>query len=151
MEKFLTPEGFKKLKKELQHLKEVKRKDMAQRLKKSISYGDLSENSEYQEAKEAQGFLEGKIVELEELMTSAEIISPKKNSGVAQIGSTILVSSGLRKEKFRIVGAEEANPVEGKISADSPLGKAVLNQSSGAKVEIKTPDGKVLYKIIKVE
>lgn len=151
MRKYLTPEGLEKLKKELQHLKEVKRKEIAERLEKSIAFGDLSENSEYQEAKEAQGFLEGKIMDLENLIQSAIIISEKTQRGFADVGSTILVSSGWKKEKFKIVGAAEANPLKGNISADSPLGRAILNQPEGTTIKVNTPQGKIEYKILKIE
>jgi len=151
MEKYLTPEGLEKLKKELKYLKEVKRKEIAERLEKSISFGDLTENSEYHETKEAQGFLEGRILELEDLINNAVIVPLEKQKGLAQIGSTILVKTGPNKEKFKIVGAAEANPLEGKISADSPLGKAILNQTKGVMVEVETPQGRVQYKILKIE
>ena len=152
MEKYLTPEGLEKLKKELKYLKEVKRKEIAERLEKSIAYGDLTENSEYHETKEAQGFLEGRILELEDLLNNAVLIPfAEKKKGLAQIGSTILVKAGSEKERFRIVGAAEANPLEGKISADSPLGKAILNQTKGVVVEVETPQGKLQYKILKIE
>ena len=152
MEKYLTLEGLEKLKKELIYLKTVKRKEIAERLEKSIAYGDLTENSEYHETKEAQGFLEGRILELEDLLNNAVLIPPaEKKKGLAQIGSTILVKAGSEKERFRIVGAKEANPLEGKISADSPLGKAILNQTKGVMVEVETPQGRVQYKILKIE
>jgi len=152
MKKYLTPEGLEKLKKELQYLKTVKRKEIAERLEKSIAYGDLTENSEYHETKEAQGFLEGRILELEDLLNNAVLIPPaEKQNGLAQIGSTVLVKAGSEKESFRIVGAKEANPLEGKISADSPLGKAILNQTKGVMIEVETPQGRVQYKILKIE
>ena len=151
MEKYLTLEGLEKLKKELQYLKTVKRKEIAERLAKSIAYGDLTENSEYHETKEAQGFIEGRILELEDLINNAVIVPLEKQKGLAQIGSTILVKTGSEKERFRIVGAKEANPLEGKISADSPLGKAILNQTKGVMVEVETPQGRVQYKILKIE
>ena len=150
MEKYLTPEGLEKLKKELDYLKTVKRKEIAERLEKSIAYGDLTENAEYHETKEAQGFLEGRILELEDLLNNA-IVVEEKQKGVVQIGSTILVKTGPNKEKFKIVGAEETNPLEGKISADSPLGKAILNQAKGAIIQVVTPEGKTKYKVLKIE
>lgn len=151
MSKYLTYGGLEKLKKELKHLKEVKRKEIAERLEKCISFGDLAENSEYHEAKEEQAFIEGRILELEFLINNA-IIVPKERQGVfAQIGSTVLVNSGARKENFIIVGAEEANPIQGKISADSPLGQSLLNQSKGKTIEVQTPGGKIRYKILKIE
>ncbi|OGZ24506.1 MAG: transcription elongation factor GreA [Candidatus Nealsonbacteria bacterium RIFCSPLOWO2_01_FULL_43_32] len=150
MEKYLTPDGLEKLKKELTELKTVKRQEIAERLEKSIAYGDLTENSEYHETKEAQGFLEGRILELEDLMNNATVVE-ERQSGLAQIGSTILVEVGSDKEKFKIVGAEEANPLEGKISIDSPLGKAILNKTKGTMVEVPAPGGKTRYKILKIE
>lgn len=151
MEKYLTSEGLEKLKKELEHLKDVKRKEIAERLEKAISYGDLTENAEYHETKEAQAFLEGRILELEDLIVNAIVVPSEKKKGFAQIGSTILVKEGSDKEKFKIVGAEEADPLGGKISIDSPLGKAILNQTKGAIVQVITPQGKLQYKILKIE
>lgn len=139
--KHLTLEGLNKLKGELKELKEIKRKEVAERLEKCLAFGDLAENSEYHETKEAQAFLEGRILEIEDLINDAVIVS----------GSTILVKNRIRKEKFEIVGAEEANPLVGKISVDSPLGKALLNQPKGAIVEVNTPQGKIQYKILKIE
>lgn len=151
MKKYLTPEGLEKLKKELEYLKKEKRKEIAERLEKCLSFGDLAENSEYQETKEAQAFLEGRILELEDLIKNAVVVSEEKKSSFAQIGSTILVSAGFKKERFNIVGAEEASPLEGKISVDSPIGKAILNQPEGVVVEVNTPKGKVQYKILKIK
>jgi len=151
MEKYLTPEGLEKLKKELDYLRIVKRKEIAVRLEKCIAYGDLAENSEYHETKEAQGFLEGRILELEDLVSNAVVVHSEKQHSLAQIGSTILVKTGSEKERFKIVGAEEANPLTGKISVDSPLGKAMLNQMKGIVVQVETPQGKIQYKILKIE
>lgn len=150
MEKYLTPEGLEKLKKELVYLREMKRKEIAERLEEAISFGDLAENSEYQEAKEAQAFLEGRILELENLIRNAIIIPEEEKSGFVKIGSTILVKNGFKKEKFKIVGAEEANSLEGRISADSPLGKAILDKERGAIVEVNAPQGKIQYKILRI-
>ena len=151
MEKYLTTGGLEKLKKELEYLKTVKRKEIAERLEKAIAYGDLTENAEYQETKEAQGFLEGRILELEDITNNAVVVPSVKKNGLAQIGSTILVKAGKEKENFKIVGAEEANPLEGKISVDSPLGKALLDKTKGAIIEVATPEGKLQYKILKIE
>lgn len=148
--KYLTPEGLEKLKKELQYLKEVKRKEIAEKLAKCISFGDLTENAEYAEAKDAQAFLEGRILELENLIANAVIIS-RKNRAFVHLGSEVVLRTGFKKEKFKIVGAAEANPLEGKISVDSPLGKALLNQTEGKVIEVNTPQGKVRYKILKIE
>ena len=151
MQKCLTREGLEKLKKELEYLKETKRKEIAQRLEKCIAFGDLTENAEYQETKEEQAFVEGRILELEDLIQNAIIASETRQKAYAQIGSTILVGSGWKKERFKIVGAEEADPLEGKISIESPIGKAFLDQPKGAMVEVHTPEGAVRYKILKIE
>jgi len=151
MEKYLTPEGLEKLKKELVELKDVKRRDIAEKLEKCISFGDLSENAEYHETKEAQGFLEGRILELEDIISNAVVVATGKKNGLAQIGSTILVETGAEKERFKIVGAEEGDPLAGKISAESPLGQALLNHPKGVIVRVNTPQGMMQYKILKVE
>jgi len=150
MAKYITPEGLKKIKKDLSYLKDVKRKEIIQRLEEASALGDLSENSEFQEAKEAQSFLEGRILELEERAAQVVVVSGIKSS-FAQIGSIILTSSPSGKESFKIVGLEEANPLEGKISAESPLGKALLNQQKGTDIVVDTPRGKMRYRILKIE
>ncbi len=147
---YLTPEGLEKLKKELNELRGPKRKEIAEKLKVAISFGDLSENASYQEAKEEQMFLEGRIAELEEKLRDV-CVQKKEKSGWVQIGSVVFVSSNSHKEKFEIVGANEANPIAGKISYNSPLGKILMDKPEGAQVEIKTPEGKTKYKIVKIE
>lgn len=151
MQEYLTREGLEKLKKELNYLKENKRKEIAERLEKCLAFGDLTENAEYHETKEEQAFIEGRILELEELVRNAVVVTEEKDKMYAQVGSTVLVASGLKREEFKLVGAEEANPLEGKISINSPLGKAFFNQSKGAVVEVKTPKGIAQYKILKIE
>jgi len=151
MSKYLTPEGLEKLKKELNYLKKVKRKEIAERLKQTASLGDLSENAAYDEAKEAQGFLEGRILELEETIRGAEVVKKIDKAGWVQLGSTVIVSSNNEEEKFKVVGTAEADSLNGKISMDSPLGKALLDKPVGAIVTVETPNGKIKYKIIKIE
>lgn len=152
MENYLTPQGLKKAKEDLDYLKNVKRKEIAKKLKKSIAYGDLSENSEYQEAKESQSFLEGQILELEEVVRTAVIVSKKNNkSSTAQLGSIILISNNGNKEKIELVGSIESNPIEGKISIESPLGRALLDKNEGIFIEINVPNGKSKYKILKID
>jgi transcription elongation factor GreA len=151
MKEYLTREGLEKLKRELEHLKNIKRKEIAERLEKCLAFGDLTENAEYHETKEEQAFVEGRILELEVLIRNAIVASEKKDKMFAQVGSTILVSAGAQKEEFKIVGAEEASPLEGKISIKSPLGMAFINQPKGALVEVKTPKGITQYKILKIE
>ena len=155
MVEYMSPEGLEKLKKELDYLKNTKRKEIVESLQKAIDFGDLSENAEYLEAKETQSFVEGRILELEALLKEAVIVSKKRQGDSAQIGSTVLVSLDSPQksdnEKFEIVGAEEANPLEGKISADSPFGKAVLSKRKGNIIQVETPRGRVYYKILEIE
>ncbi len=151
MTKYITKEGLEKLKKELEYLKTVKRKEIAERLEKAISFGDLSENAAYHEAKEAQAFLEGRILELQEAINNSAIISEEKKKDIVDIGSTVLLEQNGEKLKFQIVGAQEANPSEGKISNESPLGKALLNRKKDEIIEVETPSGKIKYKIKKIE
>ena len=151
MNEYLTREGLEKLKKELAYLKGDKRKEIAEHLEKSLAFGDLTENAEYHETKEEQAFIEGRILELEDLVRNAVIVPAEKDKMYAQVGSTVLVSSGAKKEEFKIVGAEEASPLEGKISIKSPLGQAFFNQPKGAVIEVKTPKGIAQYKILKIE
>ncbi len=149
-EYYLTKDGLEEVKKELDELKNVKRPEIAKRLQESISYGDLSENSEYQESKSAQAFIEGKILELEETLRNAVIIKEGVKSETIQIGSKIKVACGDSKETFLIVGASEAAPEEGKISDESPLGRALLEKRAGDLVEVDTPSGRKKYKIVMI-
>lgn len=151
MIKQLTPEGFEKLKKELEGLK-AQRKEIAARLKKAVSYGDLSENADYHQAKEDQGFLEGKIVELEDVLRNAQVIEKGEGiKGTIQIGSNAVLENKKGEEHITIVGAEEAAPMEGKISVESPLGKALMGKRKGDEVEINTPKGAIKYKVVKID
>jgi transcription elongation factor GreA len=150
----VTKEGLKKLKDELDNLKNVRRKEVAQRLKEAISYGDLSENSEYEEAKNEQAFVEGRILELERKIKNARVISEKDGKKDVNVGSTVTIrsiSSGEEEqETYTIVGATEADPFENKISNESPIGKALLGCSRGDEIEVQSPSGTVRYEILKV-
>jgi transcription elongation factor GreA len=149
----VTKEGLKKLKDELRELKTDRRQEVAQRLKEAISYGDLSENSEYEEAKNEQAFVEGRILELERMIKSARIITAKKESGRSiDIGSTVSVrqKGASDTETYTIVGSTETDPIEHKISNESPIGKAFLGHHKGETVDIMTPGGAVRYEILKV-
>ncbi len=154
-ETFVTKEGLKKLKDELDYLKDTRRKEVAQRLKEAISYGDLSENSEYEEAKNEQAFIEGRIIELEHKIKSAKIITEKVDKKVgkeANIGSTVTVRGAGEDSEltYTIVGATEADPFEYKISNESPIGKALLGHVRGDNVLVHTPGGEVKYEVVKV-
>lgn len=152
----VTKEGLKQLQDELTQLKTVNRKEVAERLKEAISYGDLSENSEYQEAKNEQAFVEGRILELEQMIKSAKIIAEKKADTKAkeiQIGTTITVRNKTESSdevEYTIVGSTEANPQERKISNESPVGRAFLGKRKGDTVDVHTPAGNFKYEILKV-
>jgi transcription elongation factor GreA len=150
MNNYLTAEGLEKLKKELDYLEKVKRKEVSETLVHTISFGDISENAAYDQAKEAQGFLEGRILELKEILSNVKLIG-KSRMGNVQIGSTVLLCSAGGKEQFQIVGPEEADVLNGKISHVSPLGGVVLGKSKGDKFVIKTPGGAVEYKILDIK
>lgn len=155
-ETLVTKEGLKKLQDELEELKHVKRKEVAERLKEAISYGDLSENSEYQEAKTEQAFIEGRILELEQMIKNARIISDKKDSTKGkdiQIGTTVTIrnkTDGDDPIEYTIVGSTEADPLDHKISNESPVGKALLGKKKGDIVDVKTPAGMFKYEVVKV-
>lgn len=151
----VTKEGLEKLREELNYLKEVKRKEVAERLKEAISYGDLSENAEYEEAKNEQAFTEGRILEIEEKIKYAKIIDERSKKGArVQLGSRVVIQnlSGKTKaeEEFTIVGSTEADPVNHKISNVSPVGKALLEREAGDMVKVVAPAGLIEYKILKV-
>ena len=152
----ITKEGLKKLKEELEELKTVRRAEVAQRLKEAISYGDLSENSEYEEAKNEQAFVEGRILELEQKVKNAKIITEKKQAGHGKeidIGSTVHVvnlTDGDDPEQYTIVGSTEANPLDHKISNESPMGKSLLGKRKGEHVNITSPSGILEFEILNV-
>ncbi|TSC53846.1 MAG: transcription elongation factor GreA [Parcubacteria group bacterium LiPW_39] len=150
MPQYLSEEGFEQHKQELEELK-LKRQEIAERLEEAKALGDLSENQEYIAAKEAQAFNEGKILELEQLLRDAQVIDKNKKISVVQIGSTVEIKNNAKTQTFTIVGSEEANPARGKISNESPLGKAFLGRKVGETVEAETPGGKVSYKITSIK
>lgn len=151
----VTKEGLDKLKEELNYLKTVKRKEVAGRIKEAISYGDLSENSEYEESKNEQAFVEGRILELEEKVKHAKIITEQHKTKTVQIGSTVHVLNITKNkeepEMFTIVGSTENDPFEGKISNESPVGSALLDKEKGDVVKVMVPAGNVEYKIVKID
>jgi len=150
----LTKEGLVKLEKELIEYKDVRRKEIADRLKEAISYGDLSENSEYEEAKNEQAFVEGHILELEKKIKNAKIISSKQiTKDAIQIGTTVTVTNLTDNddpETYTIVGSTEADPQESKISNESPIGAALLGKEKGDVIKVKVPAGYYEYKINKI-
>ncbi len=153
--KFLTREGFQKLQDELDHLKTVKRQEVADRLHEAMEGGELIENAEYEAAKNEQAFVEGRIQELEMLLATARLIEEEDKNhpdGLITVGSTVTIQEqGFEAETYTIVGAAEANPREGKISNESPIGKAILNRAVGETVPVETPSGTYKVKIMKVK
>ena len=153
--KFLTREGFQKLQDELDHLKTVKRQEVADRLHEAMEGGELIENAEYEAAKNEQAFVEGRIQELEMLLATARLIEEEDKNhpdGLITIGSTVTIQEqGFEAETYTIVGAAEASPREGKISNESPIGKAILNRAVGETVPVETPSGTYKVKIMKVK
>ncbi|MFA5754902.1 MAG: transcription elongation factor GreA [Candidatus Paceibacterota bacterium] len=150
-EKYLTQEGLDNLKKELEYMKKEGRIEVSEELKEAISFGDLSENAAYDEAKERQSMLESKIMDTERLINSAKVIEENGNKGWVTIGSYVTIKSESGEEKYHIVGEEEANPLENRISFKSPLGKELIDKPKGAELKIETPKGVMKYKILKIE
>lgn len=143
---YLTPQGYEELKIELEQLKQ-KRIEISKRIEEAKSLGDLSENADYTKSKEEQSFNEGKIRETEALLSRAEIIRKNTHTDEVRVGSTVDVVNGGNPHSYTIVGSHEADPVEGKISNESPLGKEFLGKKVGDKVKVSTPSGSSTYTI----
>jgi transcription elongation factor GreA len=149
---YLTSEGAARLKAELEELKGPKRDELAARLRSAIQMGDLSENADYHKAKEDQGFLEGRIQELEYILSNAVIIEKNGQNEKVMIGSHITIQEDdFPPETYHIVGVTEANPSQGMISHESPIGKALIDHLIGDTVEVETPGGVTRFKILKIE
>jgi transcription elongation factor GreA len=149
-ETFLTAEGLDKLKLELDQLKNVKRKEVANRIEEAKELGDLSENAEYSSAKEDQAIVEGRIAEVENMIRHAKVVTNVKN-GLVQVGSTIRAKIMGHEQEFHIVGMNEADPTNGKVSNSSPMGKALIGKKEGDKISFEAPSGKVEVEILKVK
>ncbi len=152
-EMILTPEGLKKIEDKLEHLKSIRRQEVSERIKQAIGFGDISENSEYDDAKNEQAFIEGEILELEKISRSARLIDTgdiKENE--VGIGSTVKLKDIEFGEidQFIIVGSAEAEPINNRISNESPVGRAVLGKRAGDIVSVNSPDGKIKYKIMEI-
>lgn len=150
---FLTKEGVEELRKEHEELAKVKRPEVLERLTQARNMGDLSENAEYSAAKDELAFIDGRIDELEDLLAHVQIIkedtSGSKNSTI-QLGSKVILHHSGKKEEYSVVGEWEADPIEKKISHESPLGKALLGKKEGEEIEVEAPAGKILYKVVRV-
>jgi len=144
---YLSQEGLEKLQAELKDLKTIKVREISDRIESAKALGDLKENAEYHSAKDEMGFVQGRIREIEEMMKNVKIIEERSGGDTVRIGSSIEVESVNGKRTFKIVGSEEANPVEGLISNESPMGRAFLGHAKGDEVEVETPGGLVVYAI----
>ncbi|MGD9093593.1 MAG: transcription elongation factor GreA [Anaerolineales bacterium] len=149
----MTAEGAERLRTELEQLKGPARQELAERLRSAIEMGDLSENADYHKAKEDQGFLEGRIQELEHLLKYATIIENNNhNSDLVEIGSVVTIQEeDYPPETYNLVGAKEADPRNGRISNESPIGRALIGHKVGEKVPVETPDGTIQFKIVNIE
>ncbi len=149
---YLTSEGEAKLRTELADLKGPKREELAKRLRSAIQMGDLSENADYHKAKEDQGFLEGRIQEIEYILRHAVIIEKGNSNGMVGVGSQVTIQEkGSPPETYHMVGAKDADPRIGRISNESPIGRALMDHKVGETVEVETPGGRIKFKILKIE
>lgn len=153
-EVILTQDGLKKLEDELENLKSVKRREVAERIKVAIGYGDISENSEYEDAKNEQAFIEGRIITLEKMLRNARIINNDDiNTDIIGVGNTVIVEDlefGDTME-YTIVGTAESDPLNNKISNESPVGKAIIGKQKGSVVDVNVPAGVIQYKIVDIK
>ena len=153
-EVILTPEGFKKLKEEIEHLSNDKRREVAERIRIARQFGDIAENAEYDDAKNEQALLEHRIAVLEDRMRAARVIEKKEISkDVVSIGSHVKLRDMDAKQtvEYHIVGSAEANPAEHKLSNESPVGKAIIGKKKGEVVEVSAPRGKLKFKIMEIK
>lgn len=153
-EVILTQEGLKKLEEELEHLKSVKRREVAERIKVAIGYGDISENSEYEDAKNEQAFVEGRVLTLEKMLRNARIINNEEvDVNTVSIGSRVILKDKEFGEtvEYSIVGTAESDPFQNKISNESPVGKAILGKKKGSIVDVNVPAGTIQYEIVDIK
>ena len=151
MTQYLSSEGLEKLKKELEERETVLRPDIAKRILEAKELGDLSENAEYAEAREAQGMNESRIDELKDALKNAVIMGPNQQHKVVAVGSTVSVQFNRSERQYTIVGPSESNPAQGFISNESPLGVAFLGKKRGDELEVLVPSGKMKYKILDIK
>jgi len=148
---YLTKQGLEKIKEELEYLKKAKMPEVIERIARAKELGDLSENAEYQDAKDEQGFIAGRIVELENLINKSEIIEEGGSKGIVSVGCTIKIRCEKKDLEYTIVGSNEANPSVGLISNESPLGRAFLGRKAGEKVKVMIPRGEMDCEIIEIK
>ncbi|OHA69024.1 MAG: hypothetical protein A3J57_00600 [Candidatus Wildermuthbacteria bacterium RIFCSPHIGHO2_02_FULL_49_12b] len=148
---YITKEGLEKLKQELDYLKNTKQKELVERLRRAIALGDLSENFDYHNAREEQDLLDHRVAEIEEIIANSSIAPQKNGNSQVQIGSTVQVEIEKEKLTFTITGPQEADPLQGKISSESPLGQALLGKKKGDMAKVDIPQGTALYKVLGIE
>jgi transcription elongation factor GreA len=149
-DQIISPEGYKKLKEELETLITVKRREIADRIQRAKDMGDLSENAEYSEAKDAQAFNDGRIAELQQILKNVTIVENGHDHDKVNMGSIVTAENNNKEKVFEIVSFNESDPVNGKISNESPLGQAFLDKKPGDKVTVNTPKGIQEYTIKKI-
>ena len=147
----ITKKGLEKLQTELDQLRNVSRLEVADRIRTAKDFGDISENSEYEDAKNAQGWVEGRILRLEKMIRNAEIIKEPRSKGSVALGSKVKVKDELGETSYTIVGPPEADPAKGLISLESPVGKALLGRAAGDKVKVATPGGTSTLTVLSVK
>ena len=147
---YLSKEGLEQIRRELDELVNVRRAEIAARIHEAKEHGDITENAEYEDAKNEQAFVEGRIQTLEALIKNATIIDENPSIEMVQIGSTVKVDGPDGKESFTIVGSTEARPTEGRISNESPVGRALLGKKKGENVSVSVPAGDIAYKIVSI-
>jgi transcription elongation factor GreA len=150
----LTPEGHEKLKEEIEHLSTIKRREVAERIKQAREFGDIAENSEYDDAKNEQAMLEHRIATLEDRLKSSRVVNKKEiPTGIVAVGTKVKLRDVDAKEtiEYHIVGSAEANPAEYKLSNESPVGKAIIGKKKGETVEVSAPRGALKFKIMEIK
>ncbi|NLD74222.1 MAG: transcription elongation factor GreA [Chloroflexi bacterium] len=148
---YITREGRQKLEDELEHLRTVAKREVARRLKESIEDGDITENAGYDEAKREQAFVEGRIRDIEAILANAQLLQDASQRDVVAAGTTVTVAEdGERPETYYIVGAVEADPANGRISFESPLGQALMGRRKGDRVQVQTPGGTLHFRIVEI-
>ena len=149
---YLTEEGLKKIEVELEELKTIKRPDVVKRIDIAREFGDLSENAAYHDAKDEQGYIEGRILELEHLIKTSEVVDKNAHSkDLIEIGSHVKVDFNGEEKEFDIVGANEADPIKGLISYNSPLGESFIGKKTGDEFEVEVPKGDIKCKILEIK
>ena len=148
----LTPEGYKRMKKELEELIKFRRREVTQRLKEALEFGHFEENTEYEDAKNEQALIEGRIAELDRILSSAEVIKKAKDNAIVRLGTKVVIENKNSGEMITglIVSTVEADPVKNRISDKSPVGSAIIGKKVGEEVDVKTPQGEQRYKILEI-